>query len=327
MHFDRCSYTNSCLNAIEIRRKKAYNLWAWNEYSDSKNWIVKQEKQSISTHKYCSSLVLSLAYWCECVFLYRALIYGENDFGHCKIKCSCVFDTILAHSEIEDETICTNELRMKYKKATTTTEKCQPEKQTAKTRQKSTRPDQHKTKPLHSQVIYDIEIDDNFYYMHFRLNLRNKIVDYFFLSFLLLGSVLCRVLSMCRWAVSSHYVCSPEMRIHFIHVWLCLFSLISFCHCIRSDRQRRRRRNFSFALRSLWLNAYQSGKRQRRHRWERIEKKTVQLSFYSHWLGPPFCILSVSCSTRLLIFSFPFLVQAFNVHWVVCSLAQRKSYI
>lgn len=192
---------------------------------------------------------------------------------------------------------------------------------------KSTRPDQHKTKPLHSQVIYDIEIDDNFYYMHFRLNLRNKIVDYFFLSFLLLGSVLCRVLSMCRWAVSSHYVCSPEMRIHFIHVWLCLFSLISFCHCIRSDQQRRRRRNFSFALRSLWLNVYQSGKRQRRHRWERIEKKTVQLSFYSHWLGTPFCILSVSCSTRLLIFSFPFLVQAFNVHWVVCSLAQRKSYI
>lgn len=117
--------------------KKAYNLWAWNEYSDSKNWIVKQEKQSISTHKYCSSLVLSLAYWCECVFLYRALIYGENDFGHCKIKCSCVFDTILAHSEIEDETICTNELRMKYQKATTTTtEKCQPEKQTAKTREK-----------------------------------------------------------------------------------------------------------------------------------------------------------------------------------------------
>lgn len=39
------------------------------------------------------------------------------------------------------------------------------------------------TKPLHSQVIYDIEIDDNFYYMHFRLNLRNKIVDYFFFFF------------------------------------------------------------------------------------------------------------------------------------------------
>lgn len=34
------------------------------------------------------------------------------------------------------------------------------------------------TKPPHTQVIYDIEIDDNFYYMHFRLNLRNKIVDY-----------------------------------------------------------------------------------------------------------------------------------------------------
>lgn len=54
-----------------------------------------------------------------------------------------------------------------------------PAKQTAKTTEKVRELESALTQPLHSQVIYDIEIDDNFYYMHFRLNLRNKIVDFF----------------------------------------------------------------------------------------------------------------------------------------------------
>lgn len=88
------------------------------------------------------------------------------------------------------------------------------------------------TMPLHSQVIYDIEIDDNFYYMHFRLNLRNKIADY---SFLLL------LLSYSSSSSSSHRSWSACMRdhsfkmhVHFVHVWLCLFFLISFWHCNHS---------------------------------------------------------------------------------------------
>ena len=52
------------------------------------------------------------------------------------------------------------------------------------------------TKPLHNQVIYDIEIDDNFYYMHFRLNLRNKIVDCFFSS--LVHSFVCSFVAVGR---------------------------------------------------------------------------------------------------------------------------------
>lgn len=49
-------------------------------------------------------------------------------------------------------------------------------------RENETHPNKHravyKLYMVRPRVIYNIEINDNFYYMHFRLNLRNKTVDY-----------------------------------------------------------------------------------------------------------------------------------------------------
>lgn len=108
------------------------------------------------------------------------------------------------------------------------------------------------------RVIYNIEIDDNFYYMHFRLNLRNKTVDYLCVPILLFFFIILIWLFFpayffaiglfdgfqfpIQWIHTQNYPhnnflvllvawhCKRKRAQFLFYIFACLFSSISFWH-------------------------------------------------------------------------------------------------